>query len=254
VTELPARASSVLGNVVIVLDQTQDVVNIAGVMRAMMNMGLSRLRLVQPAEWNAYRIEGIAHQSGPLIQATERFEDLDTALADTTFVVGTTARPRTAQRNFLYPRDGARQVTEQAMDGTVAVLFGREDKGLSNEALDRCQRVVVIPTDPDYSSLNLAQACLVLCYEIYLAAGGESAPLPTGRRESVPANQADLESMFAALAGGLERIEFFKSRHPEAVLRTLRTVLSRSGLDQRESKLFRAIGFEIGHYLDRTRR
>jgi tRNA/rRNA methyltransferase/tRNA (cytidine32/uridine32-2'-O)-methyltransferase len=254
VTEPTPRAPAVLGNVVIVLDRTQDVVNIAGVMRAMMNMGLSRLRLVEPAEFDAYRIEGIAHQSGPLIQATERYDDLDAALADVTFVVGTTARPRTAQRNFLYPREGARQVIERAAEGTVAVLFGREDKGLSNQALDRCQRVVVIPTDPDYSSLNLAQACLVLCYEIYLAAGGGAAPLPTGRRESVPATQADLESMFSALAGGLERIEFFKSRRPEAVLRTLRTVLSRAGLDQRESKLLRAIGFEIGHYLDRMRR
>ena len=253
-TDPATGAPSVLGNVVVVLDETQDVVNIAGVMRAMMNMGLARLRLVRPAQFDAYRIEGIAHQSGPLIEATERFDDLDAALADVTWVVGTTARPRTAQRNFLYPRDGARQVIEHAWDGPVALLFGREDKGLSNQALDRCQQVVVIPTDPDYSSLNLAQACLVLCYEIHLAAGGGSAPLPTGRRESVPATQADLESMFTALTGGLERIDFFKSRRPEAVLRTLRTVFSRAGLDQRESKLLRAIGFEIGHYLDRMRR
>jgi tRNA/rRNA methyltransferase/tRNA (cytidine32/uridine32-2'-O)-methyltransferase len=250
----PPRASGALGNVAVVLDETQDVVNIAGVMRAMMNMGLSRLRLVRPAEFDAYRIEGIAHKSEPLIRATEQFDDLDAALADASFVVGTSARPRTAQRNFVYPRGGAAEIVDRTEQGLVAVLFGREDKGLSNEALDRCQRVIVVPTDTSYSSLNLAQACLVVCYEIFLAAGGEKAPLPTGRRESTPARHEDLESMFAALEGGLERIEFFKSRRPEAVLRTLRTVLSRSGLDLRESRLLRAIGFEIGHYLDRMRR
>jgi len=178
---------------------------------------------------------------------------MDQALADASFVVGTTARPRTAQRNFAYPRDAAREIVERAAQETVVVVFGREDKGLPNEALDRCHRVVVIPTDPGYSSLNLAQACLVMCYEIFLATG-EAAPLPKGRRISTPASHEDLESMFGALENGLERIEFFKSRRPEVVLRTLRTVLSRSRLDLRESRLLRAIGYEIGHYIDRIRR
>jgi TrmH family RNA methyltransferase len=250
----PSLETRALSNVVVVLDETQDVVNIAGVMRAMMNMGLSRLRLVRPAEFDAYRIEGIAHKSLPLIRATEQFDDLDAALADATFVVGTTARPRTAQRNFVYPRAGASEIVGRAGEGPVAVLFGREDKGLPNHALDRCQKVIVIPTDPEYSSLNLAQACLVVCYEIFLAAGGDRAPLPAGRRESTPPTHEDMESMFAALENGLARIEFFKSRRPEAVMRTLRTVLSRAQLDLRQSRLLRAIGFEIGHFIDRMRR
>jgi tRNA/rRNA methyltransferase/tRNA (cytidine32/uridine32-2'-O)-methyltransferase len=248
---VPAR--SFLDNVVIVLDEPQDVVNIAGVMRAMMNMGLSRLRLVRPAEFDAYRIEGIAHRSEPLIRTTELHETLDSALADAVFVVGTTARSRTAQRNFLHPRDAAGEILTRAAEGTVAVLFGREDRGLANEALDRCQRVIVVPTHPDYWSLNLAQACLVVAYEVFLASGGGAAPLPKGRRRSPPATHEDLESMFSALEDGLGRIEFFKARRSDAVLRTLRTVLTRSRLDLRESRLFRAIGFEIGHYLDRLR-
>jgi TrmH family RNA methyltransferase len=249
----PAPATTWLDRVVIVLDEPQDVVNIAGVMRAMMNMGLSRLRLVRPADFDAYRIEGIAHKSAPLIQATELYGTLDDALADATFVVGTTARARTAQRSFLHPREGAEEILARAEEGTVAVLFGREDRGLANEALDRCHRVIVVPTHPGYSSLNLAQACLVVSYEIFLAAGGGGAPLPKGRRKSPPATHEDLESMFSALEAGLGRIQFFKARKPEAVLRTLRTVLTRSRLDVRESRLLRAIGFEIGHYLDRLR-
>jgi tRNA/rRNA methyltransferase/tRNA (cytidine32/uridine32-2'-O)-methyltransferase len=263
-----------LDNVVVVLDHPQDVVNIAGVIRAMMNMGLSRLRLVRPADFDAYRIEGIAHRSDEVIRATRVFETLDEALSDAAFVVGTTARPRTAQRNFVHPREGGREIVARAREGLVAVLFGREDKGLSNEALDRCHSVVLIPTVPAFWSINLAQACLIVLYEVFLAAGADLSPLPTGRRtrlqstvgghlspatgkaarSSQPATQEDLESMFAALENGLSRIDFFKSRRPAMVMRTLRTVLARARLDLRESRLLRAIGFEIGHFLERGRR
>ena len=153
---------------------------------------LSVLGLLDLPSDGAYRIEGIAHQSEPLIRTTERYDEMDQALADASFVVGTTARPRTAQRNFAYPRDAAREIIERAAQETVVVMFGREDKGLPNEALDRCHRVVVIPTDPGYSSLNLAQACLVMCYEIFLATG-EAAPHPKGRRIRTPASHQDHE-------------------------------------------------------------
>jgi tRNA/rRNA methyltransferase/tRNA (cytidine32/uridine32-2'-O)-methyltransferase len=243
-----------LANVVVILDEPQDVVNIAGVMRAMMNMGLSRLRLVRPAEFDAYRIEGIAHRSEELIRATRIFDTLDEALSDATYVVGSTGRPRTAQRNFVHPRAGGPEVVAKAREGLVAILFGREDKGLSNEALDRCHSVVLIPTAPAYWSMNLAQACLVVLYEIFLAAGADRAPLPKGRRRSQPASHEDLESMFAALQGGLSSIDFFKSRRSAMVMRTLRTVLARARLDLRESRLLRAIGFEISHFLERSER
>ena len=244
-----ARAS--LENVVVVLDEPQDVVNVAGVARAMMNMGLTRLRLVRPAEFDPYRIGGIAHRSDELIQATRIYETLGEALADAVLVVGTSARARTAQRNYERPREAAPVIVERAQEGVVALLFGREDRGLSNAALDRCQRVVIIPTAPEYWSLNLAQACLVLAYEVFLASGRVERPLPRGRRSTRPASQEELEEMYQALEAGLHRIEFFKARQPWAVLRTLRTVLSRTEVDLRESRLIRAIGFEIGHFLDR---
>jgi TrmH family RNA methyltransferase len=243
-----------LANVIVVLDEPQDVVNIAGVIRAMMNMGFSRLRLVRPAEFDAYRIEGIAHRSDELIRGTQVFNELDEALADAVFVVGTTARGRTAQRNFAHPREAGAEIVSRAHDGVVAVLFGREDRGLSNEALDRCHRVVHIPTAPAYWSINLAQACLVVLYETFQAAGADRSPLPKGRRISQPSTQEDLESMFEALQGGLTRIDFFKSRRSQTVMSTLRTVLARARLDLSESRLLRAIGFEISHYLERQER
>lgn len=245
---------SALSPLVIVLDQPQDVVNIAGVARAMMNMGLSRLRLVRPAEFDQNRIEGIAHQSRRVVDATEVFETLPEALADAHFVLGTSARPREALQNWVRPREVAPALLRRAREGVVAVVFGREDKGLANEALDLCHEVAIIPTDPERPSLNLAQACMILCYEIFLAGAGEEG-LPEGKkaRRSPPATREDMEEMYEALRQGLERIEFSKGRQTGAVLRTLRTLLDRAEPDLREARLVRAIGFEIGHYLDRTR-
>lgn len=244
-----------LANVVIVLDRPKDLVNIAGVVRTMMNMGLSRLRVVDPDEYDEYRIEGIAHRSDAIRAATEIHAGLPEAVADVVWVVGTSARARSARTNAVRPRAVAPRLLERAAEGTVAVLFGREDRGLTNEGLDLCHEVVVIPTAPERPSINLAQACLVICYELLLAAADFDADEALGRgkpgRITPPATQDDIERMYAALADGLARIEFFKgNREPAAVLRTLRGLLGRTMLDRREAKLLRAIGHRIGNYLD----
>jgi TrmH family RNA methyltransferase len=243
--------STPLDNVFVVLNEPQNLVNIAGVVRAMKNMGLSRLRLVQPAEFDAWRIGGIAHRSNDIVDQAQVFESLPEALEDTVFVVGTTARSRTAQRNYVRPREIAPTIVDYAHDNRVAILFGREDRGLGNEALDLCHASAVIPTNPDYSSINLAQAVLLLSYEIFLAHGGEEGPLPRGRRATRPATVAELENTYAALEAGLHRIEFYKAREPSAIMRTLRTVVSRAQPDLQEAGLLRAIGFEMLKYFDR---
>jgi TrmH family RNA methyltransferase len=242
-----------LSRVVIVLDHPQDVVNIAGVIRVMMNFGLSSLRLVEPDEFDAYRIEGIAHRSMPLIEATTLHATLEDAVADCTWVVGTTARARTAGRNYTRPGDVSADVIAKAREGRVAIVFGREDKGLSNRELDQCQAAVIIPTHPDYSSLNLAQACLVMAYEVFLAAEDAPEALPKGRRSTRPPTAGELEHTYQALQGGLAAIEFYKARKPSAVMRTLRTLIARAEPDLREARLLAAVGFEIGHFVDRLR-
>ena len=136
-------------NLVVVLHQPQDLVNIATVIRAMKNFALRNLRLVEPAVFDQHRIEGIAHKTGDILKRVELFDDLDEALADCTHVVGLTARGRTAKRNVQLPRTAAGEIIDAAEQGQVALLFGREDKGLSNAELDRCHRSVTIPTNPD---------------------------------------------------------------------------------------------------------
>jgi len=238
-------APNPLDRVIVVLDEPQNLVNIAGVIRVMMNMGLSKLRVVQPVEWDAWRITGIAHRADAVVEATAHFETLEAALADCVFVVGTSARSRTAQRNYGYARDWAKEIIARTEDGPVAILFGREDRGLSNSALDQCHAVAIIPTDEAYSSLNLAQAALVLAYEIFLVSREALPELPKGKRAEGPATREQMESMFGALEGGLDAIGFFHARAAESVMRTFRTFLARADLDQQEAGLIRAAGFEM---------
>lgn len=164
-----------MDNVVLVLLQPEDVVNVAGVVRAMSNFGLKDLRLVEPAAFDAYRVEGIAHHTGEIIERVRRYSTLEEALADCSLVLGTTGRPRRVRRERLTPREAAPIVlrTAAAHPGApVALLFGRERDGLPNSALDLCHAVVTIPTSPENHSLNLAQAVLVIAYELWLAAAG----------------------------------------------------------------------------------
>lgn len=241
---------SALDRLAVVLVETQDVVNIATVVRAMMNTGLSDLRLVNPVDFDPYRIEGIAHRSGELIEGARFYDTLDDALADTVYVAGTSSRSRTASRHYQHPREAAPSLLERSQDGTVALVFGREDHGLSNEELDRCHTTLVIPT-MEMRSLNLAQAVLVVAYELMLGTGESERPFPRGRRATDPATQADLEQMYGALEEGLRRIDFFKARKPSSVLRTLRGILSQARMDQREARLIAAIGYEMRNVLDR---
>jgi TrmH family RNA methyltransferase len=248
-----ARGHDALQGVVVVLFETQDYVNIAATVRAMKNFGLSRLRLVSPAEWDPWRIEGIAHDTGEIVAATEEFDSLEDAIADCTLVAAMTARQRRAKRTVSRPRDVAPEMlTHAAAGGTVAILLGREDHGLANAQLDRANQLVVIPTNPDHSSLNLAQAVLVMAYELWMAAEGGKQKLKPPRRDLPPATAREYETLFEAAEKALWRIDFFKSRKPTSVLRTLRELAYRASLDRREAAFLRAMAIEVVKYLGRV--
>src|SRR5712664_4810608 len=178
------RGARARGMIVVVLHEPQDLVNIAHVVRGMKNFGLRDLRLVNPREYEAYRVEGIAHQTQDILARVRAYSTLEEAIADCVHVVGFTARGRTAKRNLQRPREAAAEIVARAEAGPVALLFGREDKGLPNEALDRCHRVVTIPTNPAYASLNLAHAVVLMLYELALARGDEERPFKEPRREA----------------------------------------------------------------------
>ncbi len=228
---------------VVVLHRPQDLVNIASVIRIMKNFALRDLRLVAPAEYDAYRVEGIAHKTGDLLKRVQLFDALDAALADCHHVVGFTARQRSAKRNAQRPREAAAEILAASEASLVALVFGPEDKGLTNEELDRCHRMVTIPTSADYASLNLAQAVSVMAYELFLARG--TPPLKPPRREAEPATQEQLERLFADARRALEAIDFFKTRNPEPIMRTVREIIHRTPFDAREIELVRAMCMEV---------
>ena len=212
----------------------------------MMNMGLRRLRLVNPAEYDAYRIEGIAHGGEVVLERIEFHDSLAAAVADAGFVAGTTARRRTAKQVWDHPRAAAPMLLEHATpEAPLVIVFGREDNGLTNEELDLCDRVLTVPTDPERWSLNLAQAVLLVTYELWMAAGAGETERPRERRATPPATNAELQRTFAELETALDSIDFFKAHNPPAIMRTLRAVFRRAGLDQREAALFKAIAFEM---------
>ncbi len=240
-----------LERVIVVLNQPQDPVNIGGVVRAMKNMGLSRLHLVRPVDFDPYRVEGVAHTGLDVIKSARAFDTLTEAVSESQFVVGTTARGRRVRRSYLRPRDAAAEIVVATAAGrSVALLFGREDRGLSNDDLDMCSRVVVIPTDPEATSLNLAQAVLILAYEIYLAAAG-AIPFKSPRRAAAPATRDELESLFGEVEASLHAIDFFKAHKVRPIMRTIREVAARADLDDRESALFKAMAYEIRNFLAR---
>jgi TrmH family RNA methyltransferase len=240
--------------IAVVLHEPQDLVNIAHVVRALKNFGFRDLRLVSPREYEAFRVEGIAHQTQDVLARVATFASLDDAVADCVHVVGFTARGRTAKRNLQRPREAAAEVLAQAEAGPVALLFGREDKGLPNDALDRCHRVVTIPTNPAYASLNLAHAVVLMLYELALARGDERQPFKAPRRSGPPARVDDLERLFADVEAALRLIEFFKTRQSEGVMRTVREVIHRTPLDEREAKMLRAMAIEVVKYGERLAR
>ncbi len=238
---------------VLVLVAVQDLVNLASCLRIAKNFGIDTVRLVAPeCPVDHYRIEGVAHNTGDLVERMTTHDTLDDALADIGYVHALTGRERTAKRRVLRPRAAAADLLAHAPAMRVAVLAGREDKGLSNDEIDRCDALVTISANPDYSSLNLAQAVAVYAHELWVARGGDALPLKPPRRGSQPTTHAQMEALFATWTSTLHDIEFFKAREPTRVMRTLREIVFRAELDAREAALLRAIGLEVGHAMRRV--
>lgn len=236
---------------ILVLVEPQDLVNIASAVRIAKNFGVERLRLVRPAAFDPWRIEGIAHNTGDVIEQIQIVDSLDEALADVSYAVALTARGRAQKRSVMRPADAAWELTQRAEAASVAAVFGREDKGLTNEELDRCQALVTIATNPGYRSLNLAQAVAIISYECYLAREGSGQPFKSPRHPADPATGAQLDHLFRDWERSLWAIDFFKTRQPDRVMRGFRELVYRAGLDGREAALLRAMGIEVVRYLER---
>jgi len=229
----------------IVLLRPRNADNLGAIARAMKNFGLSDWVVVSPNP-QLLEVPGmnrLAVKAGELLESVRRVETLAEAVADCTWVVGTTMR-RIDGRRRLTPK----QVAERAASESLALVFGDERSGLTNEDLAQCHDLSAIPTSDEQPSLNLAQAVLIVAYELRLAADRE-APAPPFPNS--PADAAQLEALFAATERALWAIEFFKSGQSESIMRVLRSLIHRAEPDAREAALLRAIALETLSFLRR---
>lgn len=237
---------------ILVLVSPQDLVNVASGVRIAKNFGIGTIRLVNPEiEIDAYRIEGIAHNTADVVARITVHDSLPEALADCVYAAVLTGRERAAKRTMLRPREAAAELLARTSEGEVAIVAGREDSGLTNEELDCCDVLVTISTDPAHPSLNLAQAVAIMAYESWLARGGDRLAFKRPRRTAPAAPHALLETLFADWTRALWAIDFFKTRQPANVMRSFREIVFRAGLDAREASLLRAMGIEVSRFLTR---
>ena len=227
-----------LSNIRIVLIATSHPGNIGATARAMKNMSLSRLCLINPKQYPSDEAVVRASGADDLLAKAECYESLDDALKGCRLVIGTSARLRTVKWPLLNPRDCARQLVSEAAAGDVALLFGRERSGLTNEELDRCHYLVNIPTNQEYSSLNLAAAVQVLAYEIFqtqqqaLQMEGDLLDVATAEM---------MEGFHDHLEQALSDIGFSDPRQSDKLLRRLRRLFNRARPNQDEINILRGI-------------
>lgn len=237
----------------IVLVQPTLPANIGATARAMKNMGFCLLRLVNPADHLCMEARRMASGSDEILENAQVFPTLEDALSDLHFTVGCTARTGKERVKLTDPQGLAKHLEAYRPDTRLGIVFGREDRGLMNQELDLCNLLVTIPTAPEHPSLNLAQAVLVVCYEILKA--GFTSP-ESGKLNNLPATSKELEELFQHARDVLLRIGFLHVSNPDRILRVLRRIFGRFGLDSREVRIFRGILRQIDWYagiVDRDR-
>jgi len=244
-----SSADQSLNHVTIVLHRPRFPENIGAAARAGKNMGISRLVLVEPEDCDLTRILRMAtHVAADVVENMEVFSDLRTALRPFGYVVGTTARRGGERQEVRTPREMAATLLPICANNEVALLFGPEDRGLTNADLRLCHAVVTIPSS-EFSSLNLAQAAMIICYELFLT-GRED-----GLQPFVPklANRHELDAMYDQLKEVLTRINFINPENPDFWMRSIGRFFSRVGLQARDVKVIRGICRQVDWYVEKCR-
>jgi tRNA/rRNA methyltransferase len=217
--------------------------NLGAISRAMKNMGLHRLVIVNgcsPFHMNAYKLASGAEE---ILERAEEYLTLREAISEMGCVVGMTSREGKERSPLLTPRALAERLLPISENNAIGLVFGSEREGLRKEELSLCHLFVRIPASPAFPSLNLAQAVVVLCYELSQSSGRVEGPLPP------LAPSEHLERMFEHMEKTLTGIGFLDPNHPERMMRTLRRIFAKSQLDAREVRILRGIWGQVDWYL-----
>lgn len=229
----------VIPNVRIVLVETSHPGNIGAAVRAMKTMGLHRLTLVRPKKFPAPEAKSRAAHAVDVLEQAEVVDDLLTAIADCQLVIGTSARLRKLPWPLFEPREAACFIRQQPITIPIAIVFGRESSGLTNEELASCHYQICIPTNPDYGILNLAAAVQIICYELFLAYRDQ--PLSALIRNEEVASLGEMEQFYAHLERVLFKLAFLDPKQPDLMMRRLRRFFNRGQPDKQELNMLRGI-------------
>lgn len=244
-----------LDNIRIVLVETSHTGNMGSTARAMKTMGLTNLYLVNPLVRPDSQAIALAAGASNIIGKASIVDTLDDALAGCRLVVGTSARSRTLQWPMLEPRECGVKMIKVASNTPVALVFGRERVGLTNDELQKCHYHVAIPANPDYSSLNLAMAVQILAYEIrvaWLDQQNKNVALLPSESEEYPLAE-DLARFYQHLESVLLNIGFIRASHPGQVMNKLRRLINRCRPESQEINILRGILNAIENPDDRNR-
>jgi tRNA/rRNA methyltransferase len=241
--------NSPLDRIRVVLSHTSHPGNIGAAARAMKTMGLSRLVLVNPLHFPDPQAEAMAAGATDVLAQAQVCATLEEALVGTTFATALTARRRGLAVEPLWAREAAGELAVLAGKGDVAIVFGNETAGLSNEEVSLCMRWAKIPTDPEWSSLNLAQAVQVMCYELRLATVDVGAP-PAINDAGHPASHEDVEGLMGHLERAAIGSGFLDPAQPKRLMPRMRRLFSRARLEKEEVAILRGMlsAFETGPY------
>lgn len=233
-------------HIAIILYKPKYAGNIGAAARAAKNMGIHHLVVVGAKDVDSEEIKQRAtHLAADVVEKIQYVERVENALSDFNYIIGTTARQGKFRGPFVTPREIASEVVHLSQKNKVALLFGPEDTGLANEQLRLCHAVVTIPTSKEFTSLNLAQAVMILCYEIFVAS------LPAACENKVAPKLAlvsELEGMYEHIQQMLSEIGFLNPDNPEHWMLYIRKFFARSGLLSREVKIIRGICRQLEWY------
>jgi len=230
-------------NLRIVLVRPQYSGNIGAVARAMRNFSVNDLALVNPAPVHRSQADMMAVHARDVLDCMQIHPSVHAAIADCGLVIGTTCRAGLYREDTVTPRALAPHILATANTNRVALVFGCEDSGLSNAELRYCHRLIAIPTDATYPSLNVAQAVLLCCYELFLAAHEDT---PTTQRPLAVAEQQEL--MYEKLKQALLKIGFLHKDNPEHIMFAFRRILGRAGLEERDVRILLGMARQIEWY------
>ena len=229
-----------LDRIRVVLSRTSHPGNIGAAARAMKTMGLRDLWLVAPEAFPDEVATARASGAADLLESARVVGTLQEALADTVFSAALTARRRELSLPRMQARDAARELVARSGDGIVALVFGNETSGMTNEEVGLCSLPVTIPTDPDFSSLNLGAAVQVLSYELRMAAFGEAAAAPADL-QAEPATHADFEGFMGHLERVVTASGFHDPANPKRLLPRMRRLFNRVRLEKEEVAILRGM-------------